>query len=100
MLGEGIESGEEETARKKKGGAVIKRGFDRKKALQELRDGGSLSRGDLVRLRVRYFSEGLVLGSREFVEKVFEEKRGLFGKKKGARGLPLKEGGLYALRSF
>ena len=102
LLGEGIESGREEKTRKRKAGAFLKRGFDRKKALQELREGGSLSRGELVRLRVRYFSEGLVLGSRSFVEGVFREKREWFGKKRkiGARGLPLKDEGLFALRSL
>ena len=41
----------------------------------------------LLRLRVRYFGAGLVLGSREFVEKAFERHREHFGIKRrdGAR---------------
>ena len=41
----------------------------------------------LVRLRVRHFHAGLVLGSRRFVEGVFEANRGRFGarRKNGAR---------------
>jgi putative transposase len=100
LLGEGIEAGEAEQDRKGVNGAFLKRGFDRKKALEELQGGGSLSRGELVRLRVRYFSDGLVLGSRAFVEEAFQEKREWFGerRKTGARSLPVSGGGLYSLR--
>ena len=70
--------------------------------MPELREGKPLSKGDLLRCRVRYFSEGLVLGSREFVEKAFEEKREWFGpkRKSGARGLPVEGDGLFALRDL
>ncbi|MFT6181109.1 MAG: REP element-mobilizing transposase RayT [Akkermansiaceae bacterium] len=101
LLGEGIEAGEAEKNRKRGQGVFLKRGFDRKKALEGLRGGGSLSRGELVRLRVRYFSEGLVLGSRAFVEEAFQERRAWFGakRKKGAHGLPVLDGELYSLRN-
>ena len=102
LLGEGIEAGE--TEKERKGGKRVfsKRGFDRKKALEELRGGRKLSRAELIRLRVRYFTDGLVLGSRGFVEEVFQEKREWFGakRKKGARGLPVSGGGLFSLRNL
>jgi REP element-mobilizing transposase RayT len=42
--------------------------FDREKALQVLQiEQGELSRTELMRCRVRYFSDGAILGSREFV---------------------------------
>ena len=46
-----------------------------------------MSRGELLRCRVRYFSDGVVLGSREFVESVFTVHRDQFGvkRKTGAR---------------
>lgn len=102
LLGEGIEAGETEKGRKRAQGVFSKRGFDRKKALEGLRDGRKLSRAELIRLRVRYFSDGLVLGSRGFVEEVFQEKRAWFGakRKKGARGLPVSGGGLFSLRKL
>ena len=102
LLGEGIEAGEAEKGRKREQGVFSKRSFDRKKALEELRDGRKLSRVELIRLRVGYFSDGLVLGSRGFVEEVFQEKREWFGakRKKGARGLPVSGGGLFALRKL
>ena len=42
---------------------------------------------DLLRCRVRYFSDGLILGSRAFVDDMFDERRAHFGAKRktGAR---------------
>lgn len=103
LLGEGIETGESQKAREKQAGrTVFRRGMNREKALAEMRSGKDLSKGALLRCRVRYFSDGLVLGSREFVERAFEAKRGWFGEKRqtGARSLPLKEGGLFSLRDL
>jgi hypothetical protein len=81
-----------------------RRGFNRKKALEELQGGRKVSRAELLRCRVRYFSDGLVLGSRDFVEEMFQARREWFGQKRktGARGLPVKgmEGGLFSLRDL
>ena len=56
-------------------------------ARQVLKEGGALSRPQVLRCRVRYFSDGLVLGSKEFVESVFEGHRERFSEKRktGAR---------------
>ncbi|NBB77851.1 MAG: transposase [Verrucomicrobia bacterium] len=51
-------------------GAVPKKqgSFDREKALQVLEvEHGELSKSELMRCRVRYFSDGAILGSKEFV---------------------------------
>jgi hypothetical protein len=79
---------------------VVRRGVSAEAARAVLKAGGKLGSGDLVRLRVRYFSDGLVLGSREFVEGVFEENREKFGPKRkdGARRIAEATGGLHALR--
>jgi len=108
LLGSGIEAGEEVKEREaQQGRKYRRRGMDRKKALAELdklRGGKSqtLSRAALLRCRVRYFSDGLILGSQDFVERVFEEKRSWFGKKRktGARALPVEGGGLFSLRNL
>jgi hypothetical protein len=103
LLGEGIEAGEEVKQSEKRGGRRFrKRGMSRKKALAELREGKALSKAELLRCRVRYFSDGLVLGSRDFVEKAFSEKREWFGakRKSGARGLPVQGGSLFSLRDL
>ena len=49
--------------------------------------GGSLPRHEILRCRVRYFSDGLVLGSEAFVESTFKRYRDQFGlkRKTGAR---------------
>ena len=64
-------------------------GFSADRVKKVLAEGGKLGAGDLLRCRVRYFSDGVVLGSRGFVEEVFQANRGRFGPKRktGARRL-------------
>ncbi|MBL9175289.1 MAG: hypothetical protein JNL10_17245 [Verrucomicrobiales bacterium] len=68
--------------------------LDREAILAELKRGGELSLGQVLRLRVRHFTDGVVLGSREFVNEVFVQHREKFGPRRqdGARrirGVPL-----------
>jgi len=46
---------------------------------------------DLLRLRIRYFSDGLVLGSECFVENIFQQYRSHFGHKRKSGARPIKE---------
>ena len=64
-----------------------KRGIAPERVREVLEGNGTLSFGELMRCRVRYFADGLVLGTKGFVENVFEENREKFGKtrKTGAR---------------
>ena len=101
LLGEGIEASEEvKESEARQGRKFRRRGMKRADSLAELREGKTLSKADLLRCRVRYFSDGLVLGSRDFVERAFLEKREWFGPKRqsGARGLPVE--GLFSLRDL
>jgi len=68
-------------------GRVVRQGVTTDEVRQVLKEKGKLSNAELVRLRVRYFSDGLVLGSKKFVESVFIEHRDKFGPKRkgGAR---------------
>ncbi|WP_395741413.1 transposase [Prosthecobacter sp.] len=61
---------------------------------------GKLTPAELVRLRVRYFSDGLVLGSKAFVEGIFTAQRDQFSpkRKQGARRIPESAEPFYALR--
>ena len=70
------------------------------RAVQEQR--GKLSPAELVRLRVRYFSDGMVLGSREFVESVFDGNREMFGpkRKQGCRRMVESDVPFYTLRQL
>jgi hypothetical protein len=61
--------------------------INRELLLNTLEKEGRLSIQDLLRLRVRYFTCGLVFGSEEYVEKLFHQHRSHFGEKRksGAR---------------
>jgi putative transposase len=81
---------------------VVERGVSVESARAVLAERGKLSTAELVRLRVRYFSDGVVLGSKAFVEGVFEAQRDKFSpkRKRGARRLKESDTGLYALRQL
>lgn len=63
---------------------------------------GKLITSELVRLRVRYFSDGAILGSKAFVEGIFESQREQFSpqRKRGARRIREVESTLHALRQL
>ena len=79
---------------------IIRRGLSAVSARTVLAEKGKLSTAELIRLRVRYFTDGVVLGSREFVEGIFEAQRELFGpkRKNGARRLTESTEPFYTLR--
>jgi REP element-mobilizing transposase RayT len=58
--------------------------------LETLEKNGSLPRSELMYLRVRYLTDGLVLGSELFVEEVFERFRGHFGEKRKTGARPIR----------
>jgi putative transposase len=79
---------------------VMRQGARAGEARKVLQEKGKLCSSEMVRLRVRYFSDGLVLGSKAFVERVFMENRDKFGPKRrdGARKVKESESPLYSLR--
>jgi putative transposase len=62
--------------------AKLHRGIDIEKTREILNTGGSVSQSEALRCRVRYFSDGAVLGSKEFVQGYFESHRDRFGVKR------------------
>ena len=73
------------------------------KVREVLEGRGELDTMELLRCRVRYFSDGVVLGSREFVESIFESHREEFSvkRKTGARKMRYgKWGGLCTIRDL
>jgi hypothetical protein len=64
---------------------------------------GRLPAHEYVRCRVRYFCDGAVLGSREFVDDIFRASRARYGPKRrtGARKMKgLKDNSLFVLRDL
>ena len=88
------------------GGAAHQSGkvvLDKEKIKEVIAQGGELSLGEVLRLRVRHMSDGVALGTKDFVNEVFARNRKKFGKKRkdGARPIrALKAFGLTALRNL
>jgi len=76
---EDIHSGEMPESRKPK---QVRKGFKRKDVERVLARGGKLSLGETLRCKVRYFSDGMTVGNKAFVEKVFKAARERFGEKR------------------
>jgi hypothetical protein len=68
-------------------GQPIRQGFTPEQVKEVIANGGRLPMHDLLRCRVRYFSDGVALGTAAFVEDIFRRYRGHFGakRKSGAR---------------
>jgi hypothetical protein len=125
LYGEGLEAGVEKEKRSGNAGAFEsnaeegpegpepalpstsilskRRGFSKDRVEAVLKSGGKLSRADLLRCRVRWFSDGVAIGSKGFVEGVFNGCRSYFGAKRKSGARRVREdatGGLHALREL
>lgn len=67
-----------------------------------LAEKGELCPAELVHLRECYFTDGVALGSKEFVESFLEVQRDLFGakRKQGARRITESDAPFYTLRQL
>ena len=63
-----------------------KGGFTQREVEAVWAAGGKLSLAAALRCRVRYFTDGVVLGSQGFVDKFFERQRGAFGERRTSGG--------------
>jgi REP element-mobilizing transposase RayT len=84
-------------------GRPLRQGFAPEQVQKVLETGGRLPMHELLRCRVRYFSDGLALGSKAFLEEVFQRYRGHFGPRRlcGARPMRFGDwGGLCTLRDL
>jgi putative transposase len=80
-----------------------KKGFSKERVEAVLKSGGKLSRADLLLCRVRWFSDGVAIGSKGFVEGVFKGCRSHFGAKRKDGARKIREdaaGSLHALREL
>ena len=79
------------------------RSVDAAKAERVMNEGGKVSREEALRCRVRYFTDGAVLGSRAFIQSYFEANRDRFGERRrdGPRALRGADwGGLSCVRDL
>ncbi len=88
---------------------VLKKGIKSQQVISEierLAAGKKVALSKMLRLKVRYFSDGAVIGSREFVDGFFEQCRERFGpkRKSGARKMrgnaTAAEGALWSARDL
>jgi len=80
-----------------------KPGIEREVVARVIEEKGRVSVMEYVRMRVRYFADGAVVGRRKFVEEVFQTFRKRFGRKRktGARRMKgVKSEELYTLRDL
>ena len=70
-------------------GTPLKTGISAAKVQQVIQERGELPLRQVLRCRVRYFSDGVAIGGKEFVNEVFRQHRDNFGpkRKNGARPL-------------
>ncbi len=66
---------------------TLKKGISKEEAAREEETDGEIPFGKMLRCRVRYFTDGAVIGSRSFVDEAFAKSRERFGSKRksGAR---------------
>ena len=84
-------------------GATLRPGLSVEQVEQIVKERGELPLQDVLRCRVRYFSDGVAIGSKAFVDEVFRLHRDNFGPKRtdGARPLRFAAwGGLCAARDL
>ena len=67
-------------------GSKGRTGMTRAEVEKVLTAGGELSVGDVLRCRVRYFTDGAAIGGAEFLQRVFEENRERFSEKRSTGG--------------
>jgi len=93
---------------------IFRQGFDhavkgsrseafRRLAEKVLKKEGKISSAELLFCKVRYFSDGVAIGSRNFIEDLFRNNRDLFSKRRttGARSIKnVDSEGLYCMRDL
>ncbi len=93
----------EENERTDEAGNPVRSGISRETVAAVIAAKGRVSLAEYVRMRVRYYADGAVLGTRSFVDSVFKANRSRYGPKRkdGARRMRgVDSDQLYALRDL
>jgi putative transposase len=77
------------------GGQIVRSGIKTDEVAKVIENNGNLLLPEVLRCRVRYFTDGMAFGGKAFVEKVFNNNRRFFGAKRkdGARKMKFGEWG-------
>ena len=94
--GERIPGGETADGRRVKARA----GFSREQIEAEIKKGGTVPMWKVLLRRLRYFTDGAVLGSKAFVDSFFERERSRFGPKRTSGARKLRGGALGSVTSL
>ena len=99
LYGEGLERKAERPGVEGQAGPGARRGVDGEERVKVLAERGKMGLGEMLRCRVRYFSDGVVMGSREFVRGY--RQRGEEDERKVPRVRELERGaGLHVMRQL
>ena len=93
---------EENGGRNPAAGERKRAGFTKEQVEEVLARGGTLSEGEMLARRVRYFADGLMIGTKDFVDYAYRLSREQFGPKRqsGARKMRGVESGLHTARDL
>lgn len=80
-----------------------KRGIDPQRVRKVINAKGELKLHELIHCHIRYFNDGVALGSRVFIEEVFEQNRLYFSERRKTGARKMRGGdwqGLFSMRDF
>jgi len=77
----------------------VRAGISREEVAKVWASGGKLTLAQLLRCRVRYLSDGVVLGTESFVEAFFRARRAMFSERRQSGARKMKGGDWGELRS-
>jgi len=78
-------------------------GIPREKVEEVVRQGGKLPMKVFLRVKVRYLTAGAIIGSREFIRKVYEGRKAVLGENRSRISTPMRHGewgGLHVFRNL
>lgn len=99
LFGQGEQEGVNQPGERR----TVRRGIDPERVKEVAENKGRLDLSEYLRCKVRYFADGAVLGTRAYVDEVFQRNRERFGPKRttGARRLKfLQSDSLFSLRDL